>query len=553
MIVYFFQFCKIFFKFIPEVRIAKFLTLLLVVSFADIAFSGEEDAVKSEPRQNLAVENKSEEVNIQEISEVEEEEYIEDLIDIDSVEEIKELKTENVNIKPKFILNNKNTARAKQDSKNQQQKYITKNIAIKSGDGVSLKLLKKNLKTELQEVSTNKEEPLTKTEDSPKEADTNKEEGFEAVDAKKDAVISNDSNISENKKPKFVLNKAKQNIVLQVKKVATDAEASKSIQKKPNGQAKSLAKINKNLSGVDVAENESFDYLGDVLSDYVENETQQIAFAKEVIELDSKDTNQNASNQNTIADSLAVKSGDESKPLETLPPLEPSRELLLNNSSSALLSDNKSNLPEEIVVKDIIAKIEQDVKIIADARNNKVGSDSSNTKIEEGNIKDDSSFTANINASVNRKKVANNKFLNVVDGVLLQRFYNWYLFRGTFQEKKFCYLLSLPVAISETGQSDPYFLVVGTENGSEIATKTPYLISKDNLLELQIGNKRFYLDNIHKVLWSLDKNDDRLIVKQMQKYNEMDVVIKGSQQKKVVNYSLLGFHVALIEMQSRCL
>jgi hypothetical protein len=342
MIVYFFQFCKIFFKFISEARIAKFLTFLFVISVADIAFSGEESAIKSEPRQNLAVKNKSEEINPLEVS-------------------------------------------------------------------------------------------------------------------------------------------------------------------------------------------------------------------KASIGLDSSNSNQKPSNEAVKADSLSAKSGDESQNIETLSPLEPSKELLLSNSSNALLGNNQSNLPRKIVVKDIISKIEQGVKIVADPRNNKVVDSSGNTKIEEGNARDDSSFTANINASVNRRKIANNKFSNVVDGVLLKQFYSWYLFRGTFQEKKFCYLLSLPVAISETGESDPYFLVVGTENGSEIATKTPYFVGNDNLLELQIGNKRFYLENVHKMLWSLDKNDDRLIIKQMQKYNEMEVVVKDSQQKKVVNYSLLGFHVALIEMQSRCL
>lgn len=551
MIVYFFQFCKICFKFIPEVRIAKFLTFLLVVSFADMAFSDEEGALKSEPRQNLAVKNKSEEINLQEVSEAEVEEYIEDLLDIDNIEEVKELKTDNINIKPKFVFNNKDKAKAGQDSKQQQQKYITKNIAIKSDDGAFLKLLKNNLKTELQEVGTNKEEVLTKADDFPKESGTNKED-LEVADVKQDKINSN--NIIENKKPRFVLNKTNQNNVFQVKKVALDAEADKFIQKTSGAKVISLAKINKNLSSVDIAENESFDYLGDVLGEYVANKPKQIVFS----ELDSSNSNQNAGNQNAgnqnaITDSLLVKSGDESKYPETLPPLEPSKELLLNNSSTSLSSDNQSNLPKEIVVKDIISKIDRGVKIIVDPRNNKVVSNSNNTKIEERNAIGDSSFTANINASANRRKIVNNKFSNVVDGVLLKQFYSWHLFRGTFQEKKFCYLLSLPVAISEIGQSDPYFLVVGTENGSEIATKTPYFVSNDNLLELQIGNKRFYLENVHKMLWSIDKNDDRLIVKQMQKHNEMEVVIKGSQQKKVVNYSLLGFHVALIEMQSRCL
>jgi hypothetical protein len=139
---------------------------------------------------------------------------------------------------------------------------------------------------------------------------------------------------------------------------------------------------------------------------------------------------------------------------------------------------------------------------------------------------------------------------------LQQRFHDWSVFKINRGDMTVCYVASIPIKSrgNYDKRGEPFFLVTNIENDAdEISTSSGFIYNKKSDVEVSFGSKKFYLFPYQAIAWANDKNDDIDVIKEMQKYEEMQVV-GIARDGKVANdtYSLIGFAQAYENMKEIC-
>ncbi len=145
---------------------------------------------------------------------------------------------------------------------------------------------------------------------------------------------------------------------------------------------------------------------------------------------------------------------------------------------------------------------------------------------------------------------------NVFAQELIEKFYDWNVFKSQRGDKIVCYIASIP--IKREGNYDkrgePFFLVTDIENDAdEVAASAGFIYSKNSNVEVSFGSKKFYLFPYKNMAWANDKSDDIDIIKEMQK--AADMIISGvARDGKVAvdTYSLIGFAKAYEKLKKEC-
>ncbi len=139
---------------------------------------------------------------------------------------------------------------------------------------------------------------------------------------------------------------------------------------------------------------------------------------------------------------------------------------------------------------------------------------------------------------------------------LIERFYDWSLFRGKKVDDEICYILATPMKSSGNydRRGEPFFVVSSAKNDAdEISVSSGFIYKSNSNVEVSFGSKKFYLFPYEASAWTNKKSDDIDILKEMQKTS--DVVISGVMRDgkmAIDRYSLIGFAKAYRKMQEVC-
>lgn len=139
---------------------------------------------------------------------------------------------------------------------------------------------------------------------------------------------------------------------------------------------------------------------------------------------------------------------------------------------------------------------------------------------------------------------------------LIEKFYDWSLFKTQRAEKTICYIAAIPMKRdgNYNKRGEPFFLVTGVENDAdEITVSSGFLYNKNSNVEISFGSKKFYLFPHKSMAWANNKSDDIEIIKEMQ--TNSDLIISGvARDSKIAidSYSLIGFSQAYREMKNLC-
>jgi len=145
---------------------------------------------------------------------------------------------------------------------------------------------------------------------------------------------------------------------------------------------------------------------------------------------------------------------------------------------------------------------------------------------------------------------------NVAAQELIEKFFDWNVFRTQRGDKTVCYIAATP--IKREGNYDkrgePFFLVTDVENDAdEITASAGFIYSKNSNVEISFGSKKYYLFPYRNLAWANDKSDDIEIIKEMQKTSDMVVSGVALDGKVAVDtYSLIGFAKAYEKLKQEC-
>ena len=139
---------------------------------------------------------------------------------------------------------------------------------------------------------------------------------------------------------------------------------------------------------------------------------------------------------------------------------------------------------------------------------------------------------------------------------LIERFYDWSLFRGKRVNDEICYIAATPMR-SGGGydkRGEPFFLVSAVkDDADEISVSSGFIYKSSSNVEVSFGSKKFYLFPYEAMAWAAKKDDDIDILKEMQKTS--DLVVSGvtrDGKMAIDTYSLIGFVKAYRKMQEVC-
>jgi len=139
---------------------------------------------------------------------------------------------------------------------------------------------------------------------------------------------------------------------------------------------------------------------------------------------------------------------------------------------------------------------------------------------------------------------------------LVEKFQDWTIYEIDRGDKKFCYLISLPIATDGRfkDKNESYFLVTQIKNDAdEISLSSGFLYDESSDVEISFKSKKFYLFPFRDLAWAHDKNGDIDVIKEMQKSDDMVVVGFRKNGKLVADtYSLIGFDMAYAKMKEVC-
>jgi hypothetical protein len=139
---------------------------------------------------------------------------------------------------------------------------------------------------------------------------------------------------------------------------------------------------------------------------------------------------------------------------------------------------------------------------------------------------------------------------------LIERFYDWSLFRGKRINDEICYLAATPMKTDGNydKRGEPFFLVsLVKDDADEISVSSGFIYKSSSNVEVSFGSKKFYLFPYDATAWSNKKSDDIDILKEMQKSS--DLVVSGvtrDGKMAIDSYSLIGFVKAYRKMQEVC-
>jgi hypothetical protein len=139
---------------------------------------------------------------------------------------------------------------------------------------------------------------------------------------------------------------------------------------------------------------------------------------------------------------------------------------------------------------------------------------------------------------------------------LKARFQDWSVFKTERGDKTICYMASTPIK-SEGNfdkRGEPFFLVTNIDNDSdEISTSSGFIYNKTSNVEINFGNKKYYLFPYKTIAWANDKNDDADIIKEMRISPEMIVSGVARDGKIAIDhYSLIGFVQCYKKIKELC-
>jgi hypothetical protein len=139
---------------------------------------------------------------------------------------------------------------------------------------------------------------------------------------------------------------------------------------------------------------------------------------------------------------------------------------------------------------------------------------------------------------------------------LQARFQDWSVFKTERGDKTICYMASTPIK-SEGNfdkRGEPFFLVTNVDNDSdEISTSSGFIYNKTSNVEVNFGNKKYYLFPYKTIAWANDKNDDADIIKEMQNSPEMLVSGVARDGKIAIDtYSMIGFAQGYKKIKELC-
>ena len=139
---------------------------------------------------------------------------------------------------------------------------------------------------------------------------------------------------------------------------------------------------------------------------------------------------------------------------------------------------------------------------------------------------------------------------------LIERFYDWSLFRTTKVNDEICYLAATPMKTDGNydKRGEPFFLVSSVkDDADEISVSSGFIYKFNSNVEVSFGSKKFYLFPYDATAWSNKKGDDIDILKEMQKAS--DLIVSGvtrDGKMAIDSYSLIGFVKAYRKMQEVC-
>ena len=135
-------------------------------------------------------------------------------------------------------------------------------------------------------------------------------------------------------------------------------------------------------------------------------------------------------------------------------------------------------------------------------------------------------------------------------------FINWNLFTTEYQDKKICYLVSLPVERRGNyyHRGEPYILITNIDNNSEeVSISSGYFYKKNSEVELSFGLEKIGLFTYDDLAWAYNSVEDIEIIKQMRKSQSVVVSgIKYDESYSQDTYSLIGFTKAYYKMKEVC-
>lgn len=182
------------------------------------------------------------------------------------------------------------------------------------------------------------------------------------------------------------------------------------------------------------------------------------------------------------------------------------------------------------------------------------------TGIKDKKINSKSSIYSN-SFTMLKKAIISLLFLLLLSGNLLAqelqgKFADWSVFTSDLNNKKLCYMVSLP--IKKDGnyyrRGDPYFLINNSsDNIDEITISSGYVYKEASEVELSFGLKKFNAFTYESLAWANSKSDDIDIIKEMRR--NLDVVVLGINKKSQYSkdtYSLIGFNQAYGKMKEVC-
>ena len=145
---------------------------------------------------------------------------------------------------------------------------------------------------------------------------------------------------------------------------------------------------------------------------------------------------------------------------------------------------------------------------------------------------------------------------NVMAQELVERFYDWNVFKTKRANQTVCYIAATPMKREGTydKRGEPFFLVTDIENDAdEITASGGFIYNKNSNVEVSFGSKKYYLFPYRNLAWANDKSDDIEIIKEMQKTADMVISGVGRDGKVSVDtYSLIGFAKAYEKLKQEC-
>lgn len=135
-------------------------------------------------------------------------------------------------------------------------------------------------------------------------------------------------------------------------------------------------------------------------------------------------------------------------------------------------------------------------------------------------------------------------------------FKNWTVYSVDMQGKKTCYIASFPKSKSGNykRRDEPYFMVTYLGGDvAEVSTSSGYKYAKGSKVSATVGKKKFSMFTSGELAWADNREEDKLFIAAMKKYNYMKV--KGTSilgTYSIDKYSLAGFTDAYERMKQNC-